>query len=79
VIRLGDCTRSSGIHRVGEAKDHLIASTWSLRGLRGSDTLARVLQRGLVESADSPIPREKLGGVFLPLFTFRIYFVYLHS
>jgi hypothetical protein len=38
-------------------------STWFLRGPRGSDTLARVLQRGLVESADSSIPREKLEGL----------------
>jgi hypothetical protein len=44
----------------GVAKDHLIVSTWFLRGPRGSDTLARVLQRGLGESADSLIPREKL-------------------
>jgi hypothetical protein len=46
------------------AKDHLVVSTWFLRGPRGSDTLAWVLQRGLVESADSSIPREKIGGVF---------------
>jgi hypothetical protein len=26
------------------AKDHLVVSTWFLRGPRGSDTLARVLQ-----------------------------------
>jgi hypothetical protein len=43
------------------AKDHLIVSTWFLRGPRGSDTLARVLQRGLGESADSLIPRENEG------------------
>jgi hypothetical protein len=54
--------------------EHLV-----LARTKRSDTLTWVLQRGLVESADSPIPREKLGGVFLPLFTFRIYFVYLHS
>jgi hypothetical protein len=46
------------------AKDHLVVSTWFLQGPRGSDTLARVLQRGLVESADSSIPRKKIGGVF---------------
>jgi hypothetical protein len=34
-------------------------STWSLQGLRGNDVLVRVLQRGLVESVDSPIPWEK--------------------
>jgi hypothetical protein len=49
------------------AKDHLIVSTWFLRGPRGSDTLARVLQQGLGKSADSSIPREKIGGVFLTL------------
>jgi hypothetical protein len=42
------------------AKDNLIVSTWFLRGLRESDTLARVLQQGLRKSADSSIPWEKL-------------------
>jgi hypothetical protein len=46
------------------AKDHLVVSTWFLRGPRGSDTLARVLQQGLGESADSSIPREKLVLIF---------------
>jgi hypothetical protein len=32
-----------------------------------SDTLARVLQRGLGKSADSSIPQQKIGGVFLTL------------
>jgi hypothetical protein len=59
-----DCKRSCGIHRAGVAKDHLILSTWFLRGPRGGDTLARVLQRGLGKSADSLIPWEKIGGVF---------------
>jgi hypothetical protein len=36
-----------------------------------SDTLARVLQRGLVESADSSIPREKLEESSKPCFIFR--------
>jgi hypothetical protein len=65
------CKRSRGIHRAGVAKDHLVVSTWFLRGPRGSDTLARVLQRGLVESADSSIPREKLEESSKPCFTFR--------
>jgi hypothetical protein len=39
-----------------QQNDHLIVSTWSLRGLRENYTLARVLQQGLVESTDSPIP-----------------------
>jgi hypothetical protein len=50
-----------------EAKDHIIENTWFLRGPRGIDALARVLQRGLGKSADSSIPRQKNGGVFLPL------------
>jgi hypothetical protein len=54
-----DYKRSWGIHRAGVAKDHLIVSNWFLRGLRGSDTLARVLQRGLGKSADYSIPRQK--------------------
>jgi hypothetical protein len=49
------------------ANDHLILSTWFLREPRGSDTLARVLQRGLGKSVDSSIPRQKIGGVFLTL------------
>jgi hypothetical protein len=35
--------------------EHLV-----LPGLRGSDTLARVLQQGLSKSADSSIPRGKM-------------------
>jgi hypothetical protein len=35
-------------------------TTWSLRGPRGNDTLARVLERGLVESVDSLISRGKM-------------------
>jgi hypothetical protein len=81
VTRLDGCTRSGGIHRIGEAKDHLIVSTWFLRGPRESDTLARVLQRGLVESADSSIPRKNwrslLVHTLLSVFTLSILlFVY---
>jgi hypothetical protein len=63
--------RSWGIHRTRVAKDHLIVITWFLRGPRGSDTLARVLQRVLGESADSSIPRETLEESSKPCFTFR--------
>jgi hypothetical protein len=49
-------------------------STYFLRGPSGSDTLARVLQQGLAESADSSIPQEKLEESSCPYFTFRIYF-----
>jgi hypothetical protein len=62
-----DCKRPWGIHRAGVTKDHLIVSTWFLRGPRGSDTLAQVLQRGLGKSVDSSIPRQKNGGVFSTL------------
>jgi hypothetical protein len=74
VTRLGDCTRSWGIHRAEEAKDHLIVNTWFLWGPRRSDTLARVLQRGLGKSADSSIPQEKMEESSYHYFTFRIYF-----
>jgi hypothetical protein len=62
------------IHRTGEAKDHLIVSTWFLRGPRGSDTVARVLPRGLVESANSLIHWENLEEFSCPYITFRFYF-----
>jgi hypothetical protein len=74
VTRFDDCMRSWGIHRTGEAKNHLIVSTWFLRGPRGSDTIAWVLRRELVESSDSSIPREKLEESSCPYFTFCIYF-----
>jgi len=73
------CERLWAIHRAGEAKDQPVESTWSLRRSRGSYTLARVLQQGLVESADSPIPQEKLSfeslthlysGIYFGCFTF---------
>jgi hypothetical protein len=64
--------------------DYLIVSTWFLRGPRGSDTLAWVLQRGLGKSADSSIPRQKIGGVFstllyIPHLIQAFYFVQLFS
>jgi hypothetical protein len=40
----------------------------------GSDTLAWVLQRGLVESADSSTLEKKLEEFSCPYFTFHIYF-----
>jgi hypothetical protein len=49
--------------------EHLV-----LARTKGNDTLAWVLQQGLVESADSSIPREKLEESSCPYFTFRIYF-----
>jgi hypothetical protein len=71
VTRLKFVSGREGIHRAGVAKDHLVVSTWFLRGPRGSDTLARVLQRGLEESVDSLIPREKLEESSKPCFTSR--------
>ena len=79
------CERFWAIHRDGVSKNQPVESTWSLRGPRGSKTLARVLQRGLVESGDSPIPRENIAEHFLALllyflaFTLRNYFELLHS
>jgi hypothetical protein len=49
-------------------------SPWFLQGQRWSDTLAQVLQQGLVKNVDSSIPREKLEESSCPYFTFRIYF-----
>jgi len=51
------CERCWAIDCDGVSKNQPVKSTWSLRGPRGSKTLAQVLQRGLVESGDSPIPR----------------------
>ena len=48
------------IHRDGVSKNQHVESTWSLRGSRESYTLARVLQRGLVGSDDSPIPQQNI-------------------
>ena len=74
------CERFWAIYHDRVSKNQLVESTWSLRGLRGSNTLAWVLQRGLVESGDSSIPRQNITEHFLPLLLyFSIYFVFLHS
>jgi len=59
------CERLWAIHRDGVLKNQPEESTWSLRGPRGSKTLARVLQQGLVGSGDSPIPRQNIAEPFL--------------
>jgi len=61
------CERFWAIHHDGVSKNEPVESTWSLRVPRGSKTLARVLQRGLVECGDSPIPRQNIAEHFLPL------------
>ena len=66
------CERFWAIHRDRVSKNQPVESTWSLRGSRGSKTLARVLQRGLVKSGDSPIPRQNIAEHFLPL---QLYFL----
>jgi len=68
------CERFWAIHRDEVSKNQPVDSTWSLRGLRGSKTLARVLQRGLVESGDSPIPRQNIAEHFLPLIHYILAF-----
>ena len=62
------------IHRDGVSKNQPVESTWALRGSKGSKTLARVLQRGLVESGDSPIPRQNIAEHFLPLLLYILAF-----
>jgi len=65
------CERLWTIHRDGVSNNLPVESTWSLRGPRGSKALARVLQRGLVESGDSPIPWQNITAfLFLSSFTF---------
>jgi hypothetical protein len=59
-----DPLRRSG--KGSSRSEHLV-----LARTKGSDTLVRVIQRGLVESADSSIPREKLEESSKPCFTFR--------
>jgi hypothetical protein len=54
--------------RDGVSKNQPVKSTWSLRGSRGSNTLARVLQRGLVGSGDSSIPRQNIAVFLTPTF-----------
>jgi len=79
------CERLWAIHRDGVSKNQPVESTWSLHGPRGSKTLVRVLQRGLVESGDSLIPRQNIAKHFLALllyflaFTLCNYFDFLHS
>jgi len=66
-VVLGDSPRWS----VEESarREHL-----DLARIKGSKALARVLQRGLVESGDSPIPRKNIAEHFLALL---LYFVQL--
>jgi hypothetical protein len=59
------CERLWVIHRDGVSKNQLVESTWSLCRSRGSYTLARVLQRGLVGSGDSLIPRQNIATFLL--------------
>ena len=68
------------IHRDGVSKNQPVESTWSLRGSRGSKTLARVLQRGQVESGDSDTSAKHHRALSstTPLHS-SIYFVFLHS
>ena len=61
------CERLWVIHRDEVSKKQPVESTWSLRRSRGSYTLARVLQRGLMGSGDSLIPRQNIAA-FLPLY-----------
>jgi len=63
------CERFWAIHRDVVSKNQPVESTWSLHGPRGSKTLARVLQQGLVESGDSLIPRQNIVA-FLLLYSF---------
>ena len=60
------CEQLWVIHSDGVLKNQPVESTWSLRGSRGSYTLARVLQRGLVGSGDSLIPRHVSSPLYLP-------------
>ena len=68
------CERFWAIHRNGVSKNQPVESTWSLRGPRGSKTLAQVLQRGLVESGDSLIPRQNIVEHFLTLLLYFLAF-----
>jgi len=68
------CEQFWAIHRDGVSKNQPVESTWSLHGPRGSKTLVRVLQRGLVESDDSPIPRQNIAEHFLPLLLYILAF-----
>ena len=68
------CERFWAIHRDGVSKNQPVESTWSLCGPRESKTLARVLQRGLVESGDSLITRQNITEHFLPLLFYFLAF-----
>ena len=68
------CELFWAIHRDRVSKNQPIESTWSLCGPRGSKTLARVLQRGLVESGNSPIPQQNIAKHFLPLLLYLLAF-----
>jgi len=73
------------IHLDEVSNNQPIETIWSLHGPSGSKTLVWVLQRGVVESVDSPIPRQNIIEPFLPLlhyflaFTLCNYFELLHS
>jgi len=75
------CEWFLAIHHDGVAKNQPVESTWSLCRPRGTKTLARVLQRGPVESGDSPIPRQNITEHFLPLLLYLLAFTlcFLHS
>jgi len=65
------CEQLGAIHCDGVSKNQPIESTWFLCGPRGSKALARVLQQGLVESGDSPIPQQNITPfLFLSSFIF---------
>jgi hypothetical protein len=66
---MGDSPRRSV--KESAHREHLI-----LAWIKGGYTLARVLQRGLVGSNDSPIPQENIT-VFLTLYIQAIYFFVL--
>jgi len=79
------CERFWAIHRDEVSKNQPLESTWSLYGPSGSKTLTRVLQQGLVESGDCPIPQQNIAEHFLALFLYFLaftlcnYFELLHS
>jgi len=68
------CERLWAIHRDEVSKNQPVESTLSLRGPRGSKTLAWVLQRGLVGSGDSSIPRQNIAEPFLALLLYFLEF-----
>lgn len=67
-------------HQSGDGEVAITSEHLSLGDLRGSGILVWMLQRGLVESANSSIPLEKLGVLFpyscyIPYFASSIYFM----